>query len=97
MPAGQLVSESLMGAEDDFERPDKEELSGRDLPGEEDGTATAERVKGLIEDCKKLLIPDLDSVVGAWGLIDSDPVTGWVRFSLDSLGLEINLDQDPIP
>ena len=73
-----------MVAEDDFERPDKEELSGREIPGEEDGTATAERVKGLIEDCKKLLIPDLDSVVGAWGLIDSDPVTGWTSVAVNA-------------
>lgn len=40
-----------------------------------------------IEDCKKLLIPDLDSVIGAWGLIDSDPVTGMLIIKLltDSL------------
>ncbi|XP_051157646.1 phosphatidylinositide phosphatase SAC2 isoform X2 [Leptopilina boulardi] len=43
---------------------------------EEDNAATAIHVKLLIEDCKKLLIPDLDSVLGSWGLIDADPVTG---------------------
>ncbi len=43
---------------------------------EEDLETTSERVRGLIEDCKKLLIPDPAAVVGAWGLIDSDAVTG---------------------
>ncbi|XP_043462644.1 phosphatidylinositide phosphatase SAC2 [Leptopilina heterotoma] len=43
---------------------------------EEDNAATAIHVKLLIEDCKKLLIPDLDSVLGSWGLIDADPITG---------------------
>ena len=45
-------------------------------PEPEDSGEVAEHVKQLIEDCKKLLIPDLDKVVGAWGLIDNDPVTG---------------------
>ena len=43
---------------------------------EEDSTGTAERVRVLIEDCQKLLISDLDSVVGSWGLIDNDPLSG---------------------
>jgi hypothetical protein len=73
--AGQLISESLMGVEEDLERVEKEEII-KDRFQEDDSATTAERVKGLIEDCKKLLIPDLESVVGAWGLIDSDPVTG---------------------
>ena len=33
-------------------------------------------MRNLIDDTKKLLIPDLGSVVGAWGLIDNDAVTG---------------------
>jgi len=73
------MSESLMGVEEDLERPDKEDVSAKDIVLEDDSSTTAERVKGLIEDCKKLLIPDLDSVVGAWGLIDSDPVTGAIK------------------
>jgi hypothetical protein len=64
-----------MGVEEDLERVEKEEII-KDRFQEDDSATTAERVKGLIEDCKKLLIPDLESVVGAWGLIDSDPVTG---------------------
>ena len=69
------MSESLFGVEDEV---DKELIKDQfaEAAIEEDSTTTAERVKGLIEDCKKLLIPDLESVVGAWGLIDSDPVTG---------------------
>ena len=30
----------------------------------------------VIEDCKKMLMHDTSSVIGAWGLIDADPVTG---------------------
>lgn len=48
---------------------------------EEDNAATAIHVKLLIEDCKKLLIPDLDSVLGSWGLIDADPVYVFVLIS----------------
>lgn len=33
-----------------------------------------ERVKQLIEDCKKILIPESDTVLGGWALIDADPV-----------------------
>ncbi|XP_050483722.1 phosphatidylinositide phosphatase SAC2 isoform X2 [Bombus huntii] len=43
---------------------------------EEDNAATAIHVKLLIEDCKKLLIPDPEVILGSWGLIDADPVTG---------------------
>lgn len=43
---------------------------------EEDSIATAEHVKLLIEDSKKMLISDPDIVLGSWGLIDADPNTG---------------------
>ncbi|XP_014219978.1 phosphatidylinositide phosphatase SAC2 [Copidosoma floridanum] len=43
---------------------------------EEDNAATAIHVKLLIEDCKKLLIPDPETILNSWGLIDADPVTG---------------------
>lgn len=46
---------------------------------EEDNAATAIHVKLLIEDCKKLLIPDPEVILGSWGLIDADPV--YVRHS----------------
>lgn len=41
---------------------------------EEDNIATAIHVKLLIEDCKKLLIPDPEIILGSWGLIDADPM-----------------------
>ena len=41
-----------------------------------DESAHGEHVKTVIEDCKRLLIPDLASIIGAWGLIDNDPNTG---------------------
>ncbi|XP_077289295.1 phosphatidylinositide phosphatase spermathreecae isoform X2 [Arctopsyche grandis] len=43
---------------------------------EDERQATADHVKQLIEDCKKLLISEPHNVVGAWGLIDADPGTG---------------------
>lgn len=43
---------------------------------EEDCVATAEHVKLLIEDCKKMLINETEVVLGAWGLINADPVSG---------------------
>ncbi|XP_044583408.1 phosphatidylinositide phosphatase SAC2 isoform X1 [Cotesia glomerata] len=43
---------------------------------EEDNAATAIHVKLLIEDCKKLLISNSEAILGSWGLIDADPVTG---------------------
>jgi hypothetical protein len=41
---------------------------------EVDGAATVEHVRLLIDDCKKMLISDTDIILGAWGLIDADPV-----------------------
>ena len=41
----------------------------QDLPEQEDNETTAEHVKSIIEDCQKLLIPDLNRIVGSWGLI----------------------------
>ncbi|XP_044737483.1 phosphatidylinositide phosphatase SAC2 [Chrysoperla carnea] len=43
---------------------------------EEDSAITAEHVKLLIEDSKKLLISDPEFVLGSWGLIDADPSSG---------------------
>ncbi|XP_070154669.1 phosphatidylinositide phosphatase SAC2 isoform X2 [Polyergus mexicanus] len=60
MMLGNLVSEEVF-----LERTD-----------EEDNAATAIHVKLLIEDCKKLLIPDPEIILGSWGVIDADPVTG---------------------
>ena len=46
------------------------------MEGLDDTNATAEHVRSIIEDCKKLLIPDINSIIGAYGLIDNDPNTG---------------------
>jgi hypothetical protein len=47
-------------------------FSGGDAAFTEDITASAEQVKHVIEDSKKLLLPDPAECVGAWGLIDAD-------------------------
>ena len=41
-----------------------------------DGASSAIHVKSVIEDCRKLLTQDGDHIVGAWGLIDADMVSG---------------------
>ncbi len=75
---GQPVNEELLdiSAMEDSESSIAKAADVNAKLEEEDLETTAERVRGLIDDCKRLLIPDLSSVVGAWGLIDSDPVTG---------------------
>ena len=50
--------------------------AAKSISDPDDPDATADHVRNLIEDTKKLLIPDVGSVVGAWGLIDNDPVSG---------------------
>ena len=62
---GQIVSESLM-SDDQLEANSN---FYQDLPEQEDNETTAEHVKSIIEDCQKLLIPDLNRIVGSWGLI----------------------------
>lgn len=55
--------------------PVSEDEFSSDKAGEEEESGnTAEHVKLLIEDCKKMLISDSSMVLGAWGLIDADPV-----------------------
>lgn len=72
MISGQLVGDSLMGGnvEDIVESTTSVEEE------EEFDSRKAEQVKLVIDDCQRLLIPDLASIIGCWGLIDSDPVTG---------------------
>jgi len=66
---GQPLSEELLLVE-------TESSTQQEASNEEE---SAEHVKGLIEDCKKLLLPNPDEVAGAWGLIDGDPVSGEIR------------------
>ncbi|TRY69034.1 hypothetical protein TCAL_01419 [Tigriopus californicus] len=81
---------------------DSEELLVKNLESESaaesrhkmevDNSATAEHVRILIEDCKKLLIPDQETVVGAWGLISNDPVSG--DFNQEDLDVIFLLTKD---
>jgi len=43
---------------------------------EVDNSNNAEHVKTVIEDCKKQLTQEHDQIIGTWGLIDADMVTG---------------------
>lgn len=54
-----------------------EDIFSYERDSEEDSSATAEHVKLLIEDCKKMLISDVSLVHGAWGLIDANPQYVW--------------------
>lgn len=37
-----------------------------------------ERIKLVIEDCKKILVPEEEVILGGWPLVDADPVTGTI-------------------
>ncbi|XP_050735136.1 phosphatidylinositide phosphatase SAC2-like isoform X2 [Eriocheir sinensis] len=57
--------------------PVTEDIMNLEASGEEEESSmTPEHVKHVIDDCKKLLVPDAETILGAWGLIDSDPSTG---------------------
>ncbi|XP_071541737.1 phosphatidylinositide phosphatase SAC2 isoform X2 [Panulirus ornatus] len=57
--------------------PVTEDLINLEVAGdEEESSMTPEHVKHVIDDCKKLLVPDAETILGAWGLIDADPSTG---------------------
>lgn len=54
--------------------PVTEDLMNLEVTGyEEESSMTPEHVKHVIDDCKKLLVPDAETILGAWGLIDADP------------------------
>merc|ERR1719510_1465223 len=55
--------------------PEKTERNAEE-DDEEYNSIKADQVRGVIDDCKRLLIPDLHSILGSWGLIDADQVTG---------------------
>ncbi|KAG0711962.1 Phosphatidylinositide phosphatase SAC2 [Chionoecetes opilio] len=57
--------------------PVTEDIMNLEASGEEEESSmTPEHVKHVIDDCKKLLVPDAETILGAWGLIDADPSTG---------------------
>lgn len=35
-----------------------------------------ERIKMVIDDCKKILVPENEVILGGWPLVDADPITG---------------------
>ncbi|KAL5284388.1 INPP5F family protein [Megaselia abdita] len=51
-------------------------LGGQTAPDEVDAAEGAEHAKLLVEDCRRLLLGTAQFPIGAWGLIDADPVTG---------------------
>ena len=53
--------------ESDINSPDSDKM------GEEDDIERHERIKQVIEDCKKILIPECEVILGGWPLIDADP------------------------
>lgn len=83
MMTGQPVSEEFLRSNLEAEEEDAAEsivpAISSAVEAAEDSTATAEHVRVLIEDCTKLLVPDPEAVVGAWGLIDNDPASGDLR------------------
>ena len=44
-----------------------------------------ERVKQVIEDCKKILIPEAEIILGGWPMIDADPATGHQNQEMDTV------------
>lgn len=65
MLLGQPLSEDLV----DLSSQEADAADGGDV----DESALAQHVKHLIDDCKVLLVPDAETILGAWGLIDADP------------------------
>lgn len=43
---------------------------------DDDHASMAEHIKSLLDDCKKMLVKDPESVLGIWGLINADLVAG---------------------
>lgn len=46
------------------------------VPDETDALEGAEHARLLVEDCRRMLLGAAQYPIGAWGLIDADPVTG---------------------
>lgn len=49
-------------------------LGGQAAPDEVDAAEGAEHAKLLVDDCRRLLLGTAQFPIGAWGLIDADPV-----------------------
>ena len=44
-----------------------------EIATEEEEASVAQHVKHVIDDSKKILVPDAETILGAWGVIDADP------------------------
>ena len=69
---GHVISEDLFtftpkGGVTEIASPENEEEEGEFAEKEEN-------MKMMIDECRKLLIVEPEHCLGAWGLIDSDPV-----------------------
>lgn len=51
-------------------------LGGQTVLPENDNTEGAEHAKQLVEECRKMLLGSRQYPIGAWGLINADPVFG---------------------
>ena len=54
----------------------QQQLMDRDEDEEGAVLATADRVRQVIDDCRKQFVGVDEIVVGSWGLVDAHPVTG---------------------
>ena len=68
----QAAIDALIGKEicEDLLKTDKEDVD------DVDSSSNPDHVKTVIEDCKKQITQEDDEVIGGWGLIDADLVTG---------------------
>lgn len=53
-----------------------------------------ERIKLVIEDCKKILVPEEEVILGGWPLVDADPVTGTSLSSARIVGELVEVEMD---
>lgn len=70
--------------------PDSENVYTEDF----DDMEHHERVKQVIEDCKKILIPEYEVILGGWPLIDADPITGSPSNSSVEMDIVLVLTKD---
>lgn len=71
-------------ADVDLLSPEGEEENDLTLNLIED-TEHHERIKQVIEDCKKILIPETEMILGGWPMIDADPVMKCQNQEMDTV------------
>uniref|UniRef100_T1JHY8 SAC domain-containing protein n=1 Tax=Strigamia maritima TaxID=126957 RepID=T1JHY8_STRMM len=65
---GNNISDDILGLSPDRESPPEDDAAWLNCQ--------AEHVKQLIDDCKRMLVPNAEIILGGWALIDADPVSG---------------------